>query len=198
MENQIIKTTGNIKSILLSEKELWISEHEIKDFESFKKAVQGVGVIDGTIYKLIYFSQIQYNEESETVKLVYKVGSMVSKLRLNFESKNNAAQFAESLGTRLELKRSEGEEKKIGPLVYNLIYVLIAAVVTIFLGNYDGTVGESSSRKSRLGRAILQILYDTIGQVGLIIIGTLVTLFFVYKLYKRFKQPVNDVTFKKK
>jgi hypothetical protein len=135
MENQIIKTTGNIKSILLSEKELWISEHEIKDFESFKKAVQGVGVIDGTIYKLIYFSQIQYNEESETVKLVYKVGSMVSKLRLNFESKNNAAQFAESLGTRLELKRSEGEEKKIGPLVYNLIYVLIAAVVTIFLGH---------------------------------------------------------------
>lgn len=169
---------------MLSEKELWVSEHEIKDFDYFKKAVQAIGEIDATIYKLIYVSQIQYNEESKKVNLVYKVGIMLSKVKLKFESKNSAQQFAESLGTKLEFPRSVVEEKKNEPLIFNLIYVIIAAVITIFLSTYDGIVTESSSRKSRLGGFILRILYDTIGQTGLIILGTMVTLFFAYKRFK--------------
>ncbi|HAP60959.1 MAG TPA: hypothetical protein DCR93_16145, partial [Cytophagales bacterium] len=59
------------------------------------------------------------------------------------------------------------------------------------------TLTDGSSRRSRSRGAILKAIVDTLGQTGVIILGSLVSLFLIYRLYKRFKNPATEVQYHK-
>ena len=203
MKGQIIELGGGSwKSILLTEKELWLSKNAIKDYQKFERAIRYPGTFDvsGQSYSLERIEEIKFNEASNLIVIGYSTKSKLSKINIKFITKEQANEFGHTLGQELKFRKSMLEEKKLKPLLENTAYLLISIIVTVFLGTQvdSGDLdSDGGTRKSRKGGSILRVLYDIIGQTGIIIIGSFISIFLVYRLYKRYNSPANEIMYKK-
>jgi len=204
MENQIFKVTAGMgRSLMLKEHEIWIHGDNVKKIEKFEKAINKTGSFLRTgAYKISYTSvrEISYNESSEFIKLHYiNDKGKEKKLKIDFSDTKLSNRFGKYLGKKLEMRKIITQEDQMKPLFLNVLYVLMAIAATYLLSTVDATteISDSGSRKTRNKAALLKLVVDTIGQTGVLIIGGLTTLFFIYQLYKRFKNPSNEVVFTK-
>ena len=187
--------------MLLRDNEIWFSQDNIKSFEKFEKAVNKTGMMRSAYtVPLSSISEVSFNEASESAKIKFTTEKgKEKKLKIGFNDTAVSNQFGEHLGTKLGLNKSTTQESQIKPLLLNALYLLIALGATVFLGTIDDTseLTESSSRRNRGKGAILKIIVDTIGQTGVFIIGGLISLYLAYSLFKRFKNPSNEVVYSK-
>ncbi|NUO00442.1 MAG: hypothetical protein HUU01_07465 [Saprospiraceae bacterium] len=198
MENQIFEISGAYcKSLVLRETELWLSANNISDLEKFGQAVQKTGMMKSAYsISLSTVFEIAFNEASATIKIWYRdEKEKVKKLDIAFNDKETTAQFGDYLGNKLGLNKRVVQESKTKPLVINSLYVLLAIVLTVGLGLIENSneIDESNSRKNALGKFLLKLIFDTVGQTGVILIGSAITLYLVYLLYKRYNNPSNMV-----
>ncbi|MEZ5045143.1 MAG: hypothetical protein R2828_34935 [Saprospiraceae bacterium] len=199
MENQIIQVTeAKWKSILLNETELWLSKDKIKDFQNFERAVRYPGSfkVAGISYSLDKIVGLRFNESSDTVNLEYSNSEKTKKVELKFNDKEQARQFGSYLGEKLGFNRNVTQENRTIPLLKQLLYLIVSIGITAFLGTSVDSEDLNSSG-GRKGGAILRIIYDTIGQTGILILGSLISIFLAYKLYDRYQNPVNDIIYEK-
>lgn len=199
MENQIIQVTeAKWKSILLNETELWLSQDKIKDFQNFERAVRYPGSfkVAGVSYSLDKIMRLRFNELSDTINLEYTSSEKTKKVELKFNDKEQAKQFGNYLGEKLGFNRHVNQENKTTPLLKQLLYLIVVIVITVFLGTSVDSEDVNSSNV-RKGGALLRIIYDTIGQTGILILGSLISIFLAYKLYNRYQNPVNDIIYEK-
>ncbi len=191
------------KSIVLTDRELWLSKEKIKSLETFGAAVNHPHQVKVVAYKypLEKLVKLKFNETSDTVQYEYPMSRGNKVINLKFNDEKQANEFGNYLGEQLQFKKTEFAESKLKPLLLNAFYVLVAIALTYGFGLYfdeaDFESSSSSSRRNGGGRAIVRILYNTIGQTGLLIIGGLITLYLIYQLYQRFQHPAKDVVYER-
>ena len=202
MENQIFEVGAGIsKSMLLRDDEIWFSQDKVRNFEKFEKAVNKTGMLKSA-YKvpLSAIHEISYNEASESAKIKYtNEKGKEKKLNIGFGDTSISNQFGKHLGEKLGLNKSSTQEGQLKPLLLNGLFLALAIGGTFLFGMMDDTsqITDSSRRKGSGARAIMKLVVDTIGQTGVFIVGGLISLFFAYQLYKRFKNPSNEILYTK-
>ena len=202
MENQIFEVGAGIsKSMLLRDDEIWFSQDNVRNLEKFEKAVNKTGMLQSA-YKvpLSAINEVSYNEASESAKIKYtNEKGKEKKLNIGFGDAAISNQFGKHLGEKLGFSKSSTQEGQLKPLLLNGLYLALAIGGTFLFGMMDDTsqITESSRRKGSGARAIMKLVVDTIGQTGVFIVGGLISLFFAYQLYKRFKNPSNEILYTK-
>ena len=200
MENQIFRIENNTwKSIALREKAIWFSEKKLNDLDKFAKEIHDAKITERAYAcPLDVISEVSFNEASETVKIRYKneFGEQ-KKLKIEFGDQELSNQFGHYLGGKLALPEKQKQERQWKPLLLNLLYLILAIVGTIYLGTMEDTEDliETGSRRSRGRLGFLKIIVDTIGQTGVVIIGTLISILIIYQAYQRFKKPANEIVY---
>lgn len=202
MENQIFIIDSTWwKSVVLKDNELWLSQGKVSSLEKFEKALQKTGMMKNAYsYPLSSVSEVSYNEASESVKLIYKdEEGKDKKLKMNFGDRELSNNFGRFLGEKLEMTKSQQQEGHTKPLLLNLFYLLVTIGCTISVLAIDDStdLSDGGTRRSRRNKAFLKMILDTIGQTGVIIIGTLVSIYLIHKLYKRYKTPANEIVYKR-
>lgn len=202
MENQIFVIENTFWKVLaIKGGELWLSQNKVSNFEKFEKDIQKTGLMKSAYsYPLSSISEISFNEASESVKLKYQdEKGKQKKLNIGFGDNDLSNQFGQFLGDKLGMKKSQKQEGQLKPLLLNIMYLILSIGGTIFLATMDDTneLTDGATRKSRNKGAFLKLIVDAIGQTGVIIIGTLISIYLIYQLYKRFKNPANEVVYQK-
>ncbi len=204
MNNPVIPINGGFlfKSFMFKGDEFWLSSNEVKSAEKFEAAKDRTGIRKSVeIFESSKIQDISFNESSNTIKLSYfNKKEKLKKLDLKFNDSKQATLYGNYLGEQLAMSKSSIQEQKTKPLLINAGYLVIAVGLTIFLGFIDDASSfedVGSTRKTKANAALMVFLYNTIGQTGIIIIGTLISLFAAYQLYKRYKNPTNNVLFTK-
>lgn len=203
MENTIIALDGeNWKSLLLSEGMLYVSAKKMKDVEQLKQAATGTGFLrSATAYPLSNLESLQLNETSPELKfkMLGENGKSES-LKIKFDEPAKAIMVGHLIGQQSGLPVEERQEKSLKPLLNKSFYLLLALGFTglvLFSDASEIASGEGGSRKSRSGRAILGLLYDTVGQTGLIIIGIIASALIAFNMYRRYKNPAKEWVYQK-
>ena len=202
MENQIFEVGAGIsKSMVLKDDEIWFSQDKVRNLEKFEKAINKTGMLQSA-YKvpLSKISEVSYNEASESAKIKYlNDKGKEKKLNIGFGDTAISNQFGKHLGEKLGLNQSSTQEGQLKPLLLNALYLAFAIGGTFLFGMMDDTsqITDSSRRKGSGARAIMKLVIDTIGQTGVFIVGGLISLYFAYQLYKRFKNPSNEILYSK-
>jgi len=201
MENQVFKASAGMmgKSIILKENELWVHTDEVKSLEKFEKDILKTGMKQSA-YKIEMsaINEISYNEASESTKVKYtNEKGKEKKLNITFEDVDLSNQFGQYLGSKLGFKQSSIQEGQIKPLLLNGLYLLIALGMTFFVGTMEDTsmITDSKSRRGSGNRAIFKLIVDTVGQTGVFLIGGLISLYLAYQLFRRFKNPSNEILY---
>ncbi len=202
MENQIIAIESTFyKSLAIKGDELWLSTNKESDFGTFENGINKTGIMKAAYaYPLSSITEVSFNEATESVKLRYEdEKGKLKKLNIKFEDKDFSNEFGAYLGEKLGMTRSQEQERQWKPLLTNLFYLIVAIGGTYAIAMVEDTaeLTEGSSRKSQSRGAILKLIVDTVGQTGVIIIGSLISLFIIYRLYTRFQNPANEVVFQK-
>jgi len=202
MENHIFDVSAGIaKSIMLRDNELWLDINQISNVEKFEKAMNKTGMMKSA-YKiqLSSINEVAYNEFSESAKIKYtNEKGKEKKLNIGFGDVSISNQFGQYLGDKLNFKQSVAQERQMKPLLLNTLFLAMSIGGTILFGTMEDTssITESSRRRGSGSRAIFKLLVDTVGQTGVFIIGGLISLYFAYQLYNRFKNPANEIRYTK-
>jgi len=199
VKNIVINTLNNYpRSLLVTEDELWLSDSKIKDINSFKNGIAGISSDEVTVYKLIYFQKLKHNSKSEIVRIIYKVGNIVKKIKLEFNNQDEANVFFEFFGKKLGFRKSIEKEKKIKPLIINIFLLFSIVFFTYMICDPNNITSlTTSGKKGGIITLLFIFLHATVGKYGIILIGTLIFVYSTYKLYRRFKNPANNMIFKK-
>jgi len=200
MENQVLALSGDrFKSIGFTDKRLFLSQKNERNFESLKKTGQDTSNVSaGTYVYLENLSSINLNTGSSEIKVKYldyrKKNQSVS---FEFSSKEKSMLFAQVLGKKFGLQKTVEEEKQWLPLLKKIGWLIFTIGFTYFLATMDNAseLDGSGSAKSRAGAAILRMIYEFLGPVGITIIGTLISLGIAYAAYSRYKSPEQNVVF---
>ena len=200
MENHVYDISGaHCKAFLLTNEEIWLSIHKQSNIEKFEKSASSTGTWR-TGYKIQLQSiyEIEFNDKSESVKFRY-VAEKDKKLDIAFENKQEANAIVEYIATKLGLHKSTREENKLKPLLTNGFFLVIVVLGTISISNkHDSSeITSSGSSRNRLGARIIGWLYDTIGPTGILIAGIVISLYILFRIYKRFTQPGTVVIYTK-
>ncbi|MCB0688815.1 MAG: hypothetical protein KDC53_19895 [Saprospiraceae bacterium] len=200
MENKIFDVgAGFYKSMVLRDSEIWLSQNKVDNLDKFEKAVQKVGMMKSAYaLPLSYITGISFNDASVSTKIKYNDEGKEKSLNIGFDSEELSNEFGEYLGQKLGFSRSEVIEGQTKPLLWNLLLVLVTMVSTYILGTLEDTtqLADGGSRRSRSRGAIAKIIIDTIGHTGVIIIGLILTFYFIYKAYRRYSNPALVITYK--
>ena len=199
-----LKDDATTSSLKLNEENLWFSSDKINSIEKMQAKVEKNdgkflnyhGIID---YSAI--TRIKMNEKSDQIELTYpnKKGKEKS-LDLAFDNVAEAHKIGDFIAGKTNLAKSTSTENKNMKLLKNLFWVLVSAGITAFIAfgqdmEVDQESYSRSARRSRSFKAIVNLLHEYIGQTGIIIIGSIITLFFLYSAWKRFSNPVNDIVY---
>lgn len=201
MKNQVVKLENTSwKSVMIAEEHVYLSSSKEKSAEGFEKTIEKSGMLTKTeAIPFASISSVKFNEATDTASLLYTNAKGKEKdLTLQIGDDEVSNEFGEFLGSHLQFGRIETQESQLKPLLLNGLYLIIAVGATIFLGTMDGADeidSDTGSRKSQRNKAIFKFLYETLGPTGIIIVGSLISLFLGYRLYNRYKNPAKEVIF---
>lgn len=202
MENQVLNAKSNIyQSIVLRDDELWLSVNKVRNLEKFEKVAERTGLMESvTKMPLSKIKEISYNEASESLKLIYtnKKGKE-KKMSLTFDDESESNYFAEYLGGKLNFSRFEEKENQIKPILTNVFFLLITILGTFLFSTMEDTseFDDVSSRKDARNQALMKLIVETVGQTGVFIIGGMISVYLIYRIYSRYQNPANDVVLKR-
>jgi|GEM_PF-2426060 len=201
--NNIFHVEGhNVKSVLFTETEMWLSDKTIRDIESFEKKVNNPGMLD--VSAKISFDSIKSlsfknGERHLSISYTNEKGNSKKEV-ITFEDEASLSGVTNYLTTALNMQESVTDENKLTALLYNLLPLAIVIGLTIFLGTMESSEEidvDSVSRRSRSGAAIMRWLHDTLGSTGIIIAGSIISLYLIYNTYNNYKRPKQVITWSK-
>lgn len=203
MENQVfIAESVLYKSAMVRNQTIWLCADRKKSVASFEKAMKKTGIMRST-YSIPYdaIQEIKVNESSNLFKFKYinEKGKLKS-LSLGFESNEDANHFGLTIGDECGMDKQYAKENQMTPLIWNALYFLLALAVSISFGIIDMSDNleePTGSAKNRGKKELFKLVYDTIGQVGICLIGGAITAYLGYKLYKRYKNPAYETTYRR-
>lgn len=205
MNNEIInlKKGATTESLKLNETDLWFSSEPHKSIEKMQSKVEknnGKFLNNHGIVAYDRIIKIQLNEKSEKISLSYPNAKGKEQLIiLDFEDTNKAHRIGEFIASKTTLKKKISTESKNMALLKGLLWPVGIVAGTLFIAlvdtSYESEGHTRSSRRVNSIMSIIKLLRENIGQIGIIIIGLLITCYLLFKVWKRFSNPVNDITY---
>ncbi len=205
MTDEIIqlKKGAITETLKFNETNLWFSSEKHKTIEKMRAKVEknngkfrnNHGIVN---YKEI--GKIKLNEKSEKVIVLYpNLNGKEIALELEFADTITSHKIGEFIASKTNLSKSISTENKKSTLLKSLLWPVGITAATFFIAFIDTgyeTEGYSrSARRTRSGWAIIRLLRENIGQIGIIIIGLLLAALFLYDVWKRYNNPVNDTIY---
>ncbi|WP_103867247.1 hypothetical protein [Aquimarina sp. I32.4] len=118
-----------------------------------------------------------------------------------FDSEQKALDFSTQLDQLDVLKKKVKTEKKLNA-VFNSssFYIFIFGLCLVYLTiNGEANLGESAIRsRNKLAGKILDSLFNFLGPTVSILFSILIVIFAIYFMWKKFKTPLDIITFKEK
>lgn len=191
-----------MESFTLRENEIWISQNKVRSIEKFEKAVLNTGMLKSAYsIPLDKVYEVKFNEGDESLLIRYvNEKEKNKKLNIAFDDEPFSNKVGVYLGEKLGFSKQVEVESKIKPLLINGLILLFSIGATVVFGLMEDPGAEvdvdSGSRRNRGGRQLMKFLFETIGQTGVIILGTAISLYLAYQLYQRYKSPTNVITYK--
>ncbi|MFK7970665.1 MAG: hypothetical protein AB8F95_09865 [Bacteroidia bacterium] len=195
MEDQVFALDdSNWKSVVLTDSALMICNKKHASLNDFHDP----GMLNKSrIIALDDIHGITMNSASSTMHVRYDKEGKEKKMGIEFDEPEFALEYGTYIGAKLQMNPETEEEQPWKPLAINVFYLLLAMAATAFIGLMDpAEVNEDSgSRKTRTFKTIVLLLHETIGQIGIFIIGGLIVAFLAYRVFQRFSKPATNVTF---
>ncbi|MCB0661658.1 MAG: hypothetical protein KDC24_02870 [Saprospiraceae bacterium] len=201
MKNQIIPLgEKNIKVMGFSDEQIILSSKSHKTFESLLAATEKKGMLeDLRVIPVSDLKEIHFNTKEDTFTLRYDKGGKTKKETILLEEVESRNAVVDTLAAMKELTRTEEEESKTKPLLFNLLGVIAIPLFTwVFRGvAIDAQNGEhyvATGRRSGITQLVTNIA-ESIGPTWVTIIGVVGLLIMAYITYSRFTQPAMEVKY---
>jgi hypothetical protein len=199
MTEVVYKVKGkNIESLVLTDKAILLSSQSFQTVDDFKQAwAKTLTFATKTEIKFDSIKSVTKEESDETILVKYKGKLGVpSECSLSFTNKSDEDIFFDFLENEKYFKRID---ERLAPIQAAKPYIvgLIITIGITFLAHYqsirisNGAAEVSGTRKARLFNSIIGL----IGEKGVWAVGTLVSCFIVYKIWKRFTNPPSQTRF---
>lgn len=198
MIDKVFLITGNKISAFIADEESLkfsssTSDTNINNFrESFAKKLSLSKKIE---IKYDSIKSIKKEDNDDDILIKYKsFAGMPGNCEFSFSNKNDQDTFF----TYLEKERYFTKTKETLTPFKAIINYLIGLIVTIGLTVFsyfqalqiaNGTADQITSRKGRVYQNIVSML----GDKGVILVGTAISVFLIYKIWTRFKNPPTQV-----
>lgn len=200
MENQIFKIyTSYYKSFIITNDAILLSKNRLKTLEKFEKELQSNGIIKTTYaYPLSKITAIKFNESSNSVKINYiNDKNEDKKLDIEFGDKKLSNRFGHFLGQKMKMTKNQQQESKWKRLLISILWLVFTVGITYYLVTIEDTIElvTNSTGKVKLLALIIKLIIDTIGHTGVIIFGTFFSVIIIYRLYRRLKNPADEIEY---
>ncbi|MDI9880271.1 hypothetical protein [Flectobacillus longus] len=197
MIDKVFAISGNkISSFIIDENSLKFSSQNFNTFTEFQDAWnKKLSFATKVEVKYDSIKSIKKEENDDDVYITYKaIGGISVDFVFSFTDKNED-EILFNYFTREHFYQKVDEVLSPFKAIRNYLIGLIATIgVTVFsyyevIGIANGTVEEAHSRKTRQYNNIIELL----GDKGVILVGTGVSLFLLYKIWTRYKNPPNQI-----
>ncbi|MEM6320367.1 MAG: hypothetical protein AAF960_22045 [Bacteroidota bacterium] len=201
MENQLIPLNGEqYKSLGLTKERLYLSKQREKSFAELEKRCQNPSQADGDYMLLEKLSSMKMNTGSAAIHLGYfNYQNKKKSVKFAFGATSQSLQFMEYLGGQLNLKKTIEQEQQWMPLLKNVAIILFTLGMTYYIASMEDSseLNSSGSSRSKGGAALLRVIYDLVGPVGVTVVGLLIAAVVGYVTVRRFKHPESNVVYSK-
>jgi|GEM_PF-1764397 len=202
MKNQVIKTPTKGKEYFgFNDTDIVVSSKKHKSIDSLMGAIAKKGMLESIVHIPVNdISGIVYNQKNELINIKYNKGSKSKNFKITFDDAETRNAVASSLSEMKNLSKSETPESKIKPLLLNLLFAAIALLITVALTGtaYDAANGveieEFTGRRSGIKNLLVSIS-SALGPYGVGAIGGAITLFMLYRTFKRWQNPAMDIAY---
>ncbi|MBV6653574.1 MAG: hypothetical protein KI786_07460 [Mameliella sp.] len=146
--------------------------------------------------------ELGYNEKDKTFDIKYDKGGKNKKVSVLLDDISLREAIVEEIAALKEMQKEVKEESKTQPLLYNLLGVVLIPVFTWVMRDMaiDAQNGEhyvASGRKSG-AKQLVANLVETIGPMGVTLIGIAGLAFMIYKTYNRYQNPAAEIQYQLK
>lgn len=202
MINTVIKTPTKSKEYFgYTDTDIIVSSKKHDDINSMVGAIEKSGMLETLSHiKLEDVTELKYNEKNGGLNIKHNKKGKNKSFKITFGDADTRNAIASGIGEKKGLSKSFTTEGKAKPLLISIGIALLAGLIfTALTGiaweSANGIeVEEFSGRRSGL-KNILAKVASAIGPVGVGIIGGLVILFILFRAFKRWQNPANDVVY---
>lgn len=194
LKNELVKFAG------WDEQNLYLSgERKAQTVADLEAATSKTGLSRTTqAIPLASVREVSYAGHGSAVAVAYRNEKGRDKTeRLKLEDAEQARAVGEALGQSLGFARRAEQASNLKPALVNAALAVGALVVTAFLAQADpASLAEGgSTRRSRGRSAMLAMVVDSIGPLGVWAIGLLVAGALAYLAYAKYNASVENVRF---
>jgi hypothetical protein len=199
MIDKVFAISGNkISSFIIDENSLKFSSQNFNTFTAFQDAWnKKLSFATKVEVKYDSIKSIKKEENDDDVYITYKaIGGISVDCVFSFKDQNED-EVLFNYFIREHFYQKVDEVLSPFKAIQNYLIGLFATIgVTVFsyfevIGITNGTVEEAHSRNTRQFNNIIELL----GDKGVILVGTGVSLFLLYKIWTRYKNPPNQIKF---
>jgi len=200
MKNQVFSVNNEVLKVIgFNDDKLMISSKGHNDIESLAASAEKSGMME-TIktVDIPSITSIFFNEKDHNIKVKYtnKKGKEKSH-SIELLDHDLTADFANELAEMRGFTKAVSTETTIRPLLYNIAGIVFTGFITwLAYSIATGSMEVSDSGRRRGLQVLFGRIAETLGPIGVIILGSLITLFLAYSAYKRFSNPASVVEYK--
>ncbi len=198
----LIKNDNAYTSLKLNEANLWFSSDKYDSLDKMEEVVNardGKGLGYHGIIPYDRITEVKMNEKSEKMSIKYKNKKDKVKSQMwIFDNVATALNLGDYIGNQTPLSRSVETENSTTTLLKNLLWPLGVIAFTAFVvmnPDFETSGNSRSARKSNFVFMIIRMLHETLGTVGIIAIGGILSLLLIMSAVKRYKSPAQEITF---
>lgn len=199
MIDKVFSISGNkISSFIIDENSLKFSSKSFKTSAEFQEAWdKKLSLATKLEVKFDSIKSIKKEDNDDDILIKYKTFAGIhTDFEFSFSDNNDIVLFFNHFEKQLFYQKLNETLTPIKAIRNYLIGLTVAIVVTIFsyyqaIAIENGTAVEITSRKERLFRNII----GTLGDKGVILVGTAISIFLIFKIWTRFKNPPTQVRF---
>ena len=197
MTEKVFKVTGNkISNLIFDESSLKFSSQENNSYSEFQDSWnKKLSLATKVEVKYESIKSIKKEENDDDILIKYKTfAGIPSECEFSFIEKSDYDIFFNFFENNKNFVKNN-ETLTPFKAIRNYIFGLIVTIgLTIFsyyqaVSISNGTAEEIDSRKGRMFQNIISIL----GDKGVILIGTAISAFILYKIWTRFKNPPSQI-----
>lgn len=194
--NKVIKVTNEkAKSLIYTENSVRFIGKEVESIEKFNEIFnKKISMVDKGELKFSDMKKLTVNNLTVNPHAGMKLGNSVSDI--SFLNESDKEEFIAHVSNIKGWSKKEVLSSPFNAIKWYLFGIVVTPVVAYFMrgralemeaGTYI-SANDGYSRSDRRGRMADNIV-EMIGSTGLVIIASLVLVFFAYMIYKSYKNP---------
>ncbi len=170
------------------------------DFSALENAVAKSGLLETVkTFPLSSISKITMIDGDDSLKIEYSIDGKVKDQSFQFDNINAVHWVGDAIGKQQNMRLEEAPETTTMPLVINIGKIVLSIIATtVFIGMAsDSAAGVEEDFTGRRS-GIKQLLYFFLGMMGPYVtglVGAIVTGYFCYSAYTRYKSPSKVMTY---